>query len=1132
MKKTKDRITLSPTDLSNHLGCKHLTELNREVALEKRDKPDFQNPSLKALAERGLLHEQDYVKHLQGKGKSVVILPEHSSTQDAIELMKKGVEVIVQASLADDDWNGRADLLFKVNRPSPAFGGWSYEVGDTKLSVETKAGTILQLSVYSEILTQIQGVSPEWMYVIKPGNPFEEEKFRFDDYQAYYRLVKQSLLKTIEAGPQETYPEPVEQCHICRWWQECRDKRRADDHLSLIANIRKMHIGELNKNEVYKLEQFAKLDKPLPGKPERGHLDSYIKVHEQAKMQLKGKGLDKPVYDLLPIAEKKGFNRLPQPSEGDVYFDFEGDRFYPDGGLEYLFGIVFKDGDEYKYKAFWAFDRTQERAAFNDFMIFIMDRWAKFPGMHIYHYAPYEPSALKRLMSRYAIHESNVDKLLRGQRFVDLYSASKEILIASVESYSIKYLEKLADFTRKCDLDLAGPARRSLEYILEFKTLEALDPLTKDVVQDYNEDDCNATLALHRWLEEIRSGQAKIGKVLTRPDLNDGIPKKNKSDHEVKLKELSDGLAVGINPNTELRSDEEKARWLLAHLVYYFYREEKNEWWEFFRVHKMELDEVFEEKSAIGGMTFMEEIPKEGQQKKARYKYKFPQQEVSIDVGSDIHEVNGDRLGEVEKISLEDNTIVIIQDLGPKPTHVHAIKKFKSQALEKALLSVLEDLKQDGIVNNTKHKAICDLLLRNKPDLEKVERGVELISDKTKIVERSIELALSMRKTTLAIQGPPGTGKTYTGAKIALALLKEGKTIAVTAVSHKVIRNFLGKVYEFAVKEGIDQGLKFFHKTDATEDCPPWLTEIGENDDAINAIQKGAILGGTTYLWANNLAVDKLEYLIVDEAGQMALANVIAASRAAQNLILLGDPQQLEQPQKGAHPEGADVAALTHFMDGKQTIPSDKGIFLGVTYRLHEKIKDFTSELFYERRLTSTPDVQSLSIIGKTKFAGAGLFYVPVKHTGRQTNSPEEVDVIKIIAESFIIDKVEWTNKEGKKAVLTPNDILIVAPYNLQVKALMKALPGFRIGTVDKFQGQEAAVVIYSTTCSSAEDAPRGMGFLYSPNRLNVATSRAQCVCILVGSQQIFESDCRNTEQMKWVNAFCRYKEVATEVLL
>jgi len=1131
MKDVQGRIKLSPTDLSNHLGCKHLTQLNREVALGKKEKPPFTNPSLAALAERGLAHEKAYVSHLISENKNVVVLPENSTTENTIELMKKGVDIIVQPTLSDENWNGRADLLMKVDRPSPNLGAWSYEVGDTKLSVETKAGTLLQLSVYCDIISQIQGVPPEFMYVIKPGQPFIEERFRYDDYKAYYRRLKKSLVDIVNSDPKKTYPDPVAQCHICRWWQECDRTRRSDDHLSLIANIRKTHISELNKNNVNKLEEFAKLDKPLPGKPERGHLDSYTKIHEQAKIQFRGKGLAKPIYDLLlPHKEKKGFNRLPAPNDGDVYFDFEGDRFYLDGGIEYLFGIVYKEGKEFKYKGFWALDRVEERKAFDEFMHFIMERWKTFPGMHIYHYSPYEPSAIKRLMSRYAIHEIDVDKVLRGQRFVDLYSTSKEILRASVESYSIKSLEKLADYVRKCDLRVGGRARRALEYILEFKSVEGLDPRTKIVVQEYNEDDCRATLALHHWLEKIRDEQLVKGENLKRPDLVDGNPKKEQTDHETKLQTLYEELIRGINDDPEQRSVEEKARWLLAHLVHYFDREKKNEWWEFFRVHKMEVDELYDEKSAIAGLTFVGEIPKVGKQRKSRYKYRFPTQEIGIDVGAEIHEVNGDKLGDLEEILVDEQTVVISQDPGITPSFVHAINKFRSRVLEDALVATIEDFKVNGIANNARQKAASDLLLRQHPNLDGFEGGEQLIKQATKLIEESIEIAFSMQETVLAIQGPPGTGKTFIGAKIVLELIKSGKRVGVTAVSHKVIRNFLEKVYEFAKEENIENKISFVHKTTPSENSPPWIAEIEDNTKAINCIQSGSILGATTYLWANNLATEKLDYLIVDEAGQMSLANVIAATRSAKNLILIGDPQQLEQPQKGAHPEGADVAALTYLMDGKQTIPLDMGIFLGITHRLHPDITNFTSEVFYENRLTSKPELKNLSIEGDTKFAGTGLFYVPVNHTGRQTNSPEEVEAIKGIAEGFIRNKVQWMNRKGEKTLLTKKDILIVAPYNSQVKALIRALPDFRIGTVDKFQGQEAAIVIYSVTCSTAEDAPRGMGFLYSPNRLNVATSRAQCICILVGNKQIFEADCRNTEQMKWVNGFCRFRELATTI--
>lgn len=404
-----------------------------------------------------------------------------------------------------------------------------------------------------------------------------------------------------------------------------------------------------------------------------------------------------------------------------------------------------------------------------------------------------------------------------------------------------------------------------------------------------------------------------------------------------------------------------------------------------------------------------------------------------------------------------------------------------------------------------------------------------MIEDDAMLIDQAIYCALNLTESVLAIQGPPGTGKTHTGAKIILALLRKGKKVGVTAVSHKVIHGVMKKVYGFASDEGIENEIRFVHKNKETADCPAWLEEVGNNADAINSMRPMTLVGGTAYMWSNDQAIEKLDYLIVDEAGQMSLANVLAASRATYNLILLGDPQQLEQPQQGAHPEGSDIAALAHLLNGKQTIPPDKGIFLSKSYRLHPKITAFTSELYYEGRLESMPGLSRMSILGNAGFSGAGLFFVPVDHVGRQTSSQEEVETIqRIVGE--LMKSTRWTNADGVTNPITSNDILIVAPYNDQVNALIAALPGMRIGTVDKFQGQEAAIVIYSVTCSSALDAPRGMEFLYSPNRLNVATSRAMGAVILVGTEKIFEAECRNISQMRWVNAFCRYREMAETV--
>jgi len=250
-------------------------------------------------------------------------------------------------------------------------------------------------------------------------------------------------------------------------------------------------------------------------------------------------------------------------------------------------------------------------------------------------------------------------------------------------------------------------------------------------------------------------------------------------------------------------------------------------------------------------------------------------------------------------------------------------------------------------------------------------------------------------------------------------------------------------------------------------------------------------------------------------------------SRAAKNIILLGDPQQLEQPKKGAHPEGADISALEHILDGQQTMPEDKGLFLGTTWRLHPAITEFTSTLYYEGRLKSRDGLDIQKLDGDSPFIGSGLIHVPIDHYGNQSQSKEEVSAIANIVNHLIHSDITWTDRDGTVKPLRNEDILIIAPYNAQVSALQEALSGFSIGTVDKFQGQEAPVVIYSMTSSSSEDAPRGMNFLCNPNRMNVATSRAKCISILVSSPRLFEVECNTIEQMRWANGICLYKEIA-----
>jgi uncharacterized protein len=320
------------------------------------------------------------------------------------------------------------------------------------------------------------------------------------------------------------------------------------------------------------------------------------------------------------------------------------------------------------------------------------------------------------------------------------------------------------------------------------------------------------------------------------------------------------------------------------------------------------------------------------------------------------------------------------------------------------------------------------------------------------------------------------------------------------------------------------------HKDDA-HDGVDGIEFAKSPGEALDRIAPGTIVGGTAWLWAHPDAIGRLDVLVIDEAGQMALAQALAAARAARNLVLLGDPQQLEQPTRGAHEDGADVAALVHLLGPAQaTLRAEQGLFLDRTYRLHPAVCAFTSEAYYEGRLQSNSGLQRQRIEGATPFAGAGLFLVEVNHQGNQAQSLEEVDAVTAVARSLLQPGTTWTNAKGETRPLEPGDILVVAPYNSQVSALRRALTSLhvgRVGTVDKFQGQDAPVVIYSCASSSPEDAPRGMAFLYDPHRFNVATSRAFSAAIVVANPRLFEPGCRTLEQMGWANGFCRFDEMA-----
>jgi uncharacterized protein len=381
----------------------------------------------------------------------------------------------------------------------------------------------------------------------------------------------------------------------------------------------------------------------------------------------------------------------------------------------------------------------------------------------------------------------------------------------------------------------------------------------------------------------------------------------------------------------------------------------------------------------------------------------------------------------------------------------------------------------------------------------------------------------------LPIQGPPGTGKTHTGGHMICELVRQGKKVGIVANGHEVIRNLLNKVIEVAEETYTPLVCIQKPKGGSSQDATDRLRFAKKSNSEIFAALATdcSVAGGTAWLWSAEDAFETLDILFVDEAAQMSLANVVAVSQAARAVVLLGDPQQLDQPMQGSHPDGTDCSALDHLLSGKQTISSDEGLFLDVTWRLHPEICAFTSELFYENKLEAKAEAARQRVNAKGIANGTGLRFLPVEHSGNQNCSPEEADVIAKLVDELLTQGATWIDREGNEKLLEISDILIIAPYNAQVFEIQRRLPKARVGTVDKFQGQEAPVSIYSLASSSHADAPRGMEFLYSLNRLNVATSRAKCVTILVGSPQVFEPECRTPRQIQLANAFCRYLELS-----
>lgn len=1127
---------LSATDLSNYLSCRHLTNLDSLVAQGQLKKPIWKNPHASALQEMGLEHEADYLEHLRQKGIEVFEISEELDVPSAIRetklAMERGEEVIAQAVLVHGQWFSRIDILRKFSGKS-LLGDYSYEVMDTKLSHETKAGTILQLCLYSEMVEHVTGILPSSMYVVTPGEPFSELEYQVAQYLSYYRLVKSKLLADLESY-QETYPDPTGHCDICKWAELCTSVRRADDHLCFVAGLTSRHRKELEEAEIHTLEDLATTSPGTIKKLKHVNTESLLAVREQAVLQLEARLSGSPRVELLELEQGRGLHRLPLPCDGDIFFDLEGDPYYRESGIEYLWGFSTFEKGKLQYHHRWAFNFEEELQCFKWFMAEVDKRKKTYPNLKIYHYASYEPSALKRLMGRYGVGEDELDQLLRTVTFVDLYSITRQSLRAGIEKYSIKDLEQFYQFKRDMPLGEVGVHKRQIEHALELGHSDRILASAQEAVLLYNRDDANSLIYLRKWLEEFRQSFIDQGEEIPRPEEELGEVSEDLSEELLRINKLKESLQAGISPIPEERSASEAAQWLLGDLVGFYRREAKTNFWEKFRLQALDGLELLEDKGGIAGARFMQEVDG-GKAKTPIHRYRYPDQMVDIRVGVDVFPedhsgANVAAFGSVVAINYEEGTIDIKKrgrTSDEHPCNFWGWSHVSTDVKSERLYQFCEDVIAKGIDSrDSRYKAAREILLKKNPDIL-----IDMDLDSNPL-ELAKTWALNLNHSYLAVQGPPGTGKSYTASRVIIDLAKKGYRVGVTGLSHKVITNLIHKVHEACGKEGLI--LPLYQKTREDEKDNLAICYLDKKEQIEEVLQGSGpfVFGATDFMWASEYAEDTLDYLVVDEAGQFSLVGILSIAHASKNFILLGDGAQLKQPIQGSHPDGAEISALDHLSGVGRTLPKEKGVFLPTTYRLHPSICQFNSEQFYEGRLQAIEgnDVQLISGTHSIAKLQSNLLVLEVEHRGNSSYSPEEVEVIKKLVHQLVQGENFYTlYKDGKikRKRIDYDAIKIISPYNAQVNRLKKEIPQVSIGTVDKFQGQEAPVIIYSVATSSPEDAPRGMDFLYSGNRLNVAVSRAECLFVMVATKEIFSPNCKSPAQMKLANSYCRFLELS-----
>ncbi len=1101
--------------LIKYIKCNHIisNDFNEKKLKLKRNTRTVAD---ELRLEKGLLHEAWYFSELKKKYskvkdiKKLKGLSKEEKIKETIKALKEGYQLVYGGWLKSGNWSGELDFLEINKKVKSDLGSWSYEITDTKHSQKVKGDHIYQQCLYTNLLKEVQGILPEKFYILLKDKT--KQPIKIKEVYNTFLFHKNSYEKFLSNGIGKTKAEKCSYCKFCDFSNHCEEEWKNKRHPNQVLGNNRKNCQKFYQAGIKTYDQIAKLD--YKTKIEGLREQTKIERIEQAKLQIEAEKIGTPIFK--PKKENfvlnKGFNLLPKESACDLFTDFEGVQEYVfTGRLEYLFGIYYEENGEKIFKPFWAHNKKEEKKSVIDFFEFTKKHFKKYPDAKIFHYAPYEITTLERLTSMYKVHGVDYDHYLNLGKFVDLFRVVKQAIHVSQKSYSLKDIEKYYDFKRSGDIRKGDVSE---EFYIQW--METEDQKLLDQIAEYNKQDCISTFKLRKWLLKIKPEQTKWF-----------VPEKEQMDlrpHEEVLLEYQAKFNNYKGKKTNLIN-------ILSDIVGFFSREQKPQWRLFFDRKDLSDGELTEDRECIGNMKLLSYF----QDKRSLvYKYIFPDQEYKLKKGRSVIIANNsdpdraDYAGKIQELDQIKRTILLRKGISKEEKRLPKTLSIGEKVMEQARF---ENLNKniykfcDNVLENKKgFDALKSFLNKDIPSIKNIKPGDKII--KSENFDYEIPDVISrLDNSHLFIQGGPGTGKTYQISNAIIELLKKNKKIAVTANSHKVIHNLLERIESIANKKKfIFKGLKMGNPDNEDTYYDGKLIKTDKNEKHyIDGLKDRKILlfAGTKYHLSQWYYQDKLDYLIVDEASQLAVADLIALGGIAKNIVLVGDQQQLGSVISGNHPNQSGKSVLDYLLENKDTVSPEKGIFLNKTFRLHPNINAFISPNFYENRLLTDPNNinRKIEYSSDCIIKSEGIHTILMDHKDRSQTSIEEYEVIKKLMKQLIGCKFIDYDKSERK--LTIEDILIVSPYNAQVNFLAARLnKGTRVGTIDRFQGQQAPISIISMTSSSVEDLPRNIIFFFNRNRLNVAISRAQCSSIVLFNPQLLETAPNDYEEFKLINNF------------